>query len=564
MDHGVSTTEISARPSLVVRFAFGIALCSLMLIHGKLTLQLFGPDKPWHQLLNDEPLTSGRHAVHLQQGALGAAAVRSVGSDRIYDPSEYAGYPRTPVFDAESRPAECIQLLVRRRFGAAAYKIGMALTYWLIPAILGGAALLWPSCRICAVMAMVIAILVAWTGPATGLLESGDWCVPLTAVVAVLGFALLAHWNNQPSVFGWCGLVLVTTLDWYIHPSICLGYLAIGLAAWAALGRRHGWWWHAATALTQVAALALSYPAWSDWLCDWWMRLPVRRVTPGMTLREIVAITLWLIALPMARVLTTALNWLLVRPIATLVVGSGVFLVIVGVSASPPGAWQGFNWGPRPLTIGLGREARTLEECVQNATSGDARVLWEDLPGRSDLGWTVLLPARIGRPFMGGLDPDGALEHAACALRAGALAGRRLSAWSDAELDGYARRYNVGCIVCSSAAACERFARWPAAVRLPIDNAIADWRIFDIRRPYSFVLKGQARQFEADVRRVTMSDVIPDAGEVVLSLHYQDGWRARPGCVRVERELDPFDPIPFIRLRMPGPVGRVTLTWGDG
>jgi len=54
-----------------------------------------------------------------------------------------------------------------------------------------------------------------------------------------------------------------------------------------------------------------------------------------------------------------------------------------------------------------------------------------------------------------------------------------------------------------------------------------------------------------------------EEGQVLLSLHYQHGWRARPGWVQVEREPDPFDPIPFLRLRLSGPVARVTLTW-DG
>lgn len=64
-----------------------------------------------------------------------------------------------------------------------------------------------------------------------------------------------------------------------------------------------------------------------------------------------------------------------------------------------------------------------------------------------------------------------------------------------------------------------------------------------------------------NARRVTLRDVVPEDGAVVLSLHYQAGWRARPASVRVEPELDPYDPIPFVRLRVAEPVERVTLTW---
>ena len=48
---------------------------------------------------------------------------------------------------------------------------------------------------------------------------------------------------------------------------------------------------------------------------------------------------------------------------------------------------------------------------------------------------------------------------------------------------------------------------------------------------------------------------------VVLSLHHQAGVRVSPGVVVVERDTDPYDPIPFLRLRMPGNMSRIVLTW---
>ncbi len=50
---------------------------------------------------------------------------------------------------------------------------------------------------------------------------------------------------------------------------------------------------------------------------------------------------------------------------------------------------------------------------------------------------------------------------------------------------------------------------------------------------------------------------------MVLSLHYQAGLQVSPGRVTVEKEPDAHDPIPFVRLRMSGPVTRVTLTWSE-
>jgi len=82
-------------------------------------------------------------------------------------------------------------------------------------------------------------------------------------------------------------------------------------------------------------------------------------------------------------------------------------------------------------------------------------------------------------------------------------------------------------------------------------------------RPRSFILKGTGRLLSTDSRRITLANVVPEEGKVVLSLHYQAGIQASPSRVLVERETDPYDPIPLIRLRVPGPVARVTLTWEE-
>ena len=73
---------------------------------GWMTLTLFGPDHPWERLLDDQPVISGRHALHLYHGMLGAQSLRERGRLSCYDPAFQAGYPKTPIFDSGSRPAE--------------------------------------------------------------------------------------------------------------------------------------------------------------------------------------------------------------------------------------------------------------------------------------------------------------------------------------------------------------------------------------------------------------------------------------------------------------------------
>ena len=64
-----------------------------------------------------------------------------------------------------------------------------------------------------------------------------------------------------------------------------------------------------------------------------------------------------------------------------------------------------------------------------------------------------------------------------------------------------------------------------------------------------------------DRRGVVLSDVAPDGGEVVLSLHHQPGFRAAPSLVLVGADRDAHDPIPMLRLTLPGPVSRLALSW---
>ena len=55
-----------------------------------------------------------------------------------------------------------------------------------------------------------------------------------------------------------------------------------------------------------------------------------------------------------------------------------------------------------------------------------------------------------------------------------------------------------------------------------------------------------------------LNDVIRS---IVLSLHHHAHWRVSPAYVTIEKDVDVTDPIPMLRLRMPGPTARVTLTW---
>jgi hypothetical protein len=226
---------------------------------------------------------------------------------------------------------------------------------------------------------------------------------------------------------------------------------------------------------------------------------------------------------------------------------------------------------PAALQVGLNPEQQQLVEAVTAHTSAEARILWEDRGSRRRTsGWTALLPMLTERVYLGGLDPRADFDFAYAGLVEPNLAGRALADWTDTELLEFCRRYNIGWVVCWSPAVVARFQSAglaEATLPLPPEPGFgpvpAPGCLFTLRRTRSFILKGQARWVRANCERITLADVVPEDGKVVLSLHYQKGLRVSPGRIQIEREPDAHDPIPFIRLRLLGPATRVTLTWGE-
>src|SRR5262249_12575677 len=112
-----------------------------------------------------------------------------------------------------------------------------------------------------------------------------------------------------------------------------------------------------------------------------------------------------------------------------------------------------------------------------------------------------------------------------------------------------------------------RFARWSVAVRGQSGPGEGVASLFVLKRERNYTLEGAARWCSAGPEGVLLADVAPRRGageaegEVVLSLHYQAGMRVRPARIQIEPAFDSQDTIPFVRLRMKEPVGRVFITW---
>ena len=235
------------------------------------------------------------------------------------------------------------------------------------------------------------------------------------------------------------------------------------------------------------------------------------------------------------------------------------------------------GWGgtvTKPIQLGLGLELHSfrlgLSEDQQRIVHGlrrfttpEARILIEDHPQPSPTwNWTALLGLTCQRYFLGGLDSEACVEHAFCQLRAGRLNGRRLADWTYLERQQFCQRYNVGWILCRSEASAAWWLEQPGSQELARFHDDGPVILVELDRPRSFILVGTATLERHDRQEIVLVDAIPNAaGELVLSMHHQPGFRITPSVAKLESDPDPYDPIPMLKMRLPGPISRIVLTW---
>jgi hypothetical protein len=616
-------------------------LLALLAWQGWMALGLFGGgERPWERLLDDDPVLSGRHPLHLYHGSLGARALRERGSLSCFDPAFFAGYPKTPVFDSGSRPAELVLALAGPGREASAYKIGLAALCALAPLLLYTAARGVGLGRAAACLGCALGLGVWWGRPCQADLVEGNLDLLWGALLVLAQAGLLIRYHKSPGLLSLFGVVLTGFLAWFAHPILSALLLPLFLIYYLSVGARHPLSWHLPLKGGLLLALAANAFWLIDWARYWWVLVPLRLQGPLLahrTFRTFWEAPLWggpmdrafaavlilaatagvvlfnqrsqrvvarLLGLAWFGFLALALLGIAWEPLgqfgaAQLLVPALLFCALPAAhalsfacgrlmrwsgSALVPGAivaaalgvawlvdadgvkdWAGRLQRPEALEVGLGPERSALVSALRDETSNDARILLED---RDEGRWTALLPLLTGRAFVGGLGPDAPIEHASAALADQSLAGRPLREWDDDDLDEYCRRYNIGWVACWSPAVRARFRRWAGAEPVP-GVELGDGELFRLRRRPSYALTGSVSWRSADARCILLADASParvgdeEEGQVLLSLHYQAGMRVTPSRVRLEPAPWVKGPIPFVRLRLSEPVGRVMITW-DG
>jgi hypothetical protein len=88
-----------------------------------------------------------------------------------------------------------------------------------------------------------------------------------------------------------------------------------------------------------------------------------------------------------------------------------------------------------------------------------------------------------------------------------------------------------------------------------------EYTIFRIDREHSYFARGRGRVERVDYNRIELADLEPEAGELVLRYHWQEGLRSDPP-LPIEQAITPGDPIGFIRIKTVQPLSRLVLVNG--
>ena len=246
----------------------------LILWHSWMTLTLFGSQNAWKRLWSRDPIVSGKHPLHLYHGTLGARSLRLSGSLTCYDPGFQAGYPKTPVFDPSSRPAELCLLFANGAFSPLAYKIGVALCSLIVPFVFGFTALCCGWSRCARFLSAFLGSLVWWSRPTQLALHEGRIDLLFGTMIALMLMAMHLYFHRAPRARHWPGFIAFGSLGSYIHPTLFLILFPLLLIYYLTVGAKHRPVWHVLLACAVTMPLVCNLFWLFDWIEFWWLRMP--------------------------------------------------------------------------------------------------------------------------------------------------------------------------------------------------------------------------------------------------------------------------------------------------
>jgi hypothetical protein len=251
-----------------------IGVAALVVAQVGLGLALFSANRSWASVLDDRPILNGRHPLHQYHGVLGAASFHERGVATCYDPNFQAGYPKTPVFDGGSRPAELFLFLGGGKYRPGAYKLGLFAFLLLIPVAFVASARGCGLPTSAAVLSGIAGIVLGWSSTVQQMIVEGQLDLLGAGLAGLVFVPWLARYAQTLGVDAWLVLAGTATIGWYFQPLIWVGLAPVIFAHYLVFAPRHGPAWH--LGLAGITFVGVAPNAWwlSDWAKYWWLRKP--------------------------------------------------------------------------------------------------------------------------------------------------------------------------------------------------------------------------------------------------------------------------------------------------
>ena len=272
-----------------------LAFFALVAAQAWMTLGLFSREHTTDRLLDETPVISGRHPLHLYHGLLGARSWLNRGAPSCYDPTFQAGYPKTPVFDdGAGRPRCCSP--------SQADNIGQASTSWDWPACVcwrhafspGAARRGYKPVPRLSCLRLGDARLVGQALPRSD--RSGGYGSSGGRVGRAGGDGPIAWLPSRTGPLSLLGVAFTAFLGWYCHPLLMAAAAPLVLIYFFTVGARHHLLWHTCLAVAIAAPVAANLFWLQDWIDYWWLRTPLTLEAPMLTSRTLPALwnaTIW-------------------------------------------------------------------------------------------------------------------------------------------------------------------------------------------------------------------------------------------------------------------------------
>ncbi|HMO35552.1 MAG TPA: hypothetical protein PKA06_05880, partial [Gemmatales bacterium] len=216
-------------------------------------------------------------------------------------------------------------------------------------------------------------------------------------------------------------------------------------------------------------------------------------------------------------------------------------------------------WNRKPLQLQGTEDLQQAILALRQQTTSEARILWEET--RENAAWSPLLLNDLERNFVGGLGraEQVLIEPLQVRLASGNLLGKPIEHWSLNDLHSLVNDWNIGWVAAFHPETIQRWLRYPdseVVAALP-----GTGQLIKLKRYGQYCKQGYVRWQTQTRRQIVFTDLMPENGHIVLSLHHHLGMRLLNSKARIETWQQSFDGIPMIKIKIPEPMERLTITW---